>query len=139
MLEAAQGRLYTPGVKRETMSDRIQRVMARKGWREADLIRAVHRLTGEDSKTGGPVTRSLSQQTISALINGTTTKSFVMPFLARALGVDPLWLGWGIGAESERERVVPLPREPSAYSRDEIIDAMRAAFDDIDRRQSKTA
>lgn len=94
------------GSKKQTaFGKRLREAMQMRGHRgeplaEADLVRRIHELAA------GPEhealrNKSLTQQMVNHVLNGEAERSYFTPFLAAALGVSALWLGWGVGRHSD--------------------------------------
>ena len=63
---------------------------------EAELVRLIHAVAPGDELEEFR-RKSLSQQMVNHVLNGEAERSYFTPFIAAALEVSAIWLGWGIG------------------------------------------
>lgn len=75
---------------------RVRKAMRWRGVDEAALIELVQNTAPGDAFKELRE-KSLTQQMVNHIRNGKAERSYFTPFIAAALGVSPLWLGWGIG------------------------------------------
>lgn len=80
---------------------------------EADLVKRIQALAPGDENEEFR-RKSLTQQMVNHVLNGHAERSYFTPFIAAALEVSAIWLGWGIGPQivsvtNENEEVNDAP------------------------------